>query len=135
MQKWEYDTFTLTGVERDPAETMGNPEEDRKIKEWLDTLGKLGWECYHLSFHNYSYSTDSKMTVKYAQNIKGYFKRKVVEPIKKESCNLCETDPEMKKIVFEWKTPSCIPNHGYLGYDKKSGERVDVVCVYRKKEG
>ena len=74
MQKWEYKIFELKGVQRDPA-GLDNKAEDEIIDKWWDQLGEECWECYFLQFIHYSYSNDPEMTVKYAQNIKGYFKR------------------------------------------------------------
>ena len=129
--KWEYKMFKLPGIKRDPT-GLDTKEDDGAILRWLQELGADGWEAVYLRFEPFSYSTDPKMTVKYAMNVKGYFKRPKEEPMKKGSCNLCETDPEMKEIV-KINAP-CVPNRGYLAFDSKSGKPINIVCVYWKKE-
>jgi hypothetical protein len=129
MQKWEYMMFKLPGIKRDPT-GLDTKEDDGAILRWLQELGADGWEVVYLRFEPFSYSTDPKMTVKYAMNVKGYFKRPVKEPMKEVICDLCEKDIEMHEIVFMKKTPSCVPERGYLTFGKDG--YVNYKCVFNK---
>jgi len=74
--KWEYKIFEIPHVYRDPT-GLNTGTEDEIVITWLHARGEEGWECIWLKFTPFSYSADPEMTVKYAQRVKGYFKRPI----------------------------------------------------------
>lgn len=121
--KWEYLCVHLYA---EPIK--GSNFEKIYYQDWLDAnskgmiynvpiceLGDEGWELVGILDGNH-----------------GIFKRPIEPTIKEVICNICEKNPEMHDIVFKKNCPSCVPNYGWLSFDKDG--HVNHKCVYNKEE-